>query len=50
MLRRVSWSAVAAVVFIVLAFVSVELGEDTYALVFALGSITWAILSLKEQT
>lgn len=50
MVYRIAWSAVAAVVFILLAFVSALLEEDTYAIVFALCSITWAVLSLKEQT
>jgi len=49
-LSRVSWAAVAALVFLILAFVSVALSEEGYAEVFALGAIAWAILSLKEQT
>jgi len=48
--KRVEWGAVAALVFIVLALVSAMLDRDTLAITFALCSITWAILSLKEQT
>lgn len=50
MLRRVSWGAVAALLFLVLAVVSAEVDHDVLAVVFALGSITWAVLSLKERT
>jgi hypothetical protein len=49
-LRRVEWGAVAALVFIVLALASAALDEDAFAVTFALCSITWAILSLKERT
>jgi hypothetical protein len=49
-LKRVSWSAVAALVFVVLAFVSAAVDDVVFAITFALCSITWAVLSLKERT
>jgi hypothetical protein len=48
-LKRVSWAAVASMLFVILALVSAALDEEAFAVTFALGSITWAILSLKEQ-
>jgi hypothetical protein len=49
-LRRVSWSAVAALTFIVLALVAAMLREQALTIAFGFGAVTWAILSLKEQT
>jgi hypothetical protein len=48
--QRVSWTAVGALVFVILALVSAALDETVFAVTFALGSITWAILSLKDET
>jgi hypothetical protein len=45
----VSWAAVAALVFIIAALFSAALKEDVFAAVFALCSITWAVLSLKDR-
>ena len=50
MMRRVSWSAVATLVFMILAFTSAISDETTLAYTFALCSIAWAVLSLKERT
>jgi hypothetical protein len=50
MLQRVSWAAVATLAFMLLAIGSAALKESTFAIVFALCSIAWAILSLKERT
>jgi hypothetical protein len=50
MLKRVSWSAVATLVFMLLAIGSAALKEPTFAVVFALCSIAWAVLSLKERS
>jgi hypothetical protein len=49
-LNRVSWAAVAALVFVICALASAALEQDTLAVTFALCSITWAVLSLKERT
>jgi hypothetical protein len=48
MWNRVSWSAVAALVFLCGAFACAGLDEPVFALVFGLGAICWAILSTKE--
>ena len=50
MLKRVSWSAVATIVFMLLAITAALVEEDVLAITFALGAIAWAILSLKERT
>jgi|1185.fasta_scaffold598407_2 hypothetical protein len=50
MLKRVSWSAVATIVFMLLAIGSAGLRESTFAVTFALCAIAWAVLSLKERT
>jgi len=47
-LGRVSWAAVAALTFIVLALVAATLREQALTIAFGLGAITWAILSLKQ--
>jgi hypothetical protein len=49
-INRVSWAAVAALAFVILALTSAALEQDVFAATFALCSITWAILSLKEKT
>jgi hypothetical protein len=49
-LRRVSWSAVATIVFMLLAITSGALEEPTLAYTFAICAVAWAILSLKERT
>jgi hypothetical protein len=50
MLQRVSWSAVATIVFMLLAITSAAVQESTFAITFALCAVAWAILSLKDQT
>jgi hypothetical protein len=50
MLNRVSWAAIAALVFMCLAIVCAALDESVFAVTFALCAIAWAILSLAENT
>jgi hypothetical protein len=46
----VSWSAVAAVLFTALSLVAAMLQEQALTIAFGFGAVTWAILSLKDQT
>jgi hypothetical protein len=48
-LRRVEWAAVLAVLLSLLAITAAAMGEEALGIVFALSSVTWAILSLKEK-
>lgn len=50
MLQRVSWAAILAFLLTLLALTAAILDEGVMALTCALCAITWAILSLKEQT
>jgi len=44
----VSWAAVGAVLFSVLAIVCAAYDRQALTIAFGLGAITWAILSLKQ--
>jgi hypothetical protein len=49
MIKRVSWSAIVAVLLSNFAIAFAVAGEQALALAFGLGAVTWAILSLKEK-
>jgi hypothetical protein len=48
MWRRVSWAAILAVGLLLVAMAAALNEENTFAVVCALGSVTAAILSLKD--
>jgi len=48
--QRISWAAVAALLFIVLTLVAAMLERQALTIALGFGAVTWAILSLKEQT
>jgi len=50
MFTRISWAAVAALVFLVLSLVAAMIEEPSLTIAFGFGAVTWAILSLKERT
>lgn len=46
--RRVSWTAIVALLFVVAGVVAVLADRDGAGIALAVMSVTWALLSLKE--